>query len=168
MYVILYKYRNFLKRFFTNKIHARYIFVTLLRSVVVLRITVIFSPPNVTWKKILHRSDRKRVKDGSQNRGIRGETNGIQQQQQEVVSAWRTVSFLLQWAFSFFFLFIFFTFFASYPLSFSMNIFSFLQKWGSRSYNKPFVSFRTSASINFDIEGRNYLPRTKKYHVQPL
>lgn len=121
---------------FTNKIYTRYIFVTLLRSVIVPRITVIFSPPNVTWKKILHRWDRKRVKDGSQNRGIRGETNGIQQQQ-EVVSARRTVSFLLYRAFSFFF---FFTFFASYPLSFSMNIFSFLQKWG-RLYNKPFVFF---------------------------
>ena len=36
---------------FTNKIHTPYIIVTLLRSVIVLRITVIFSPPNVTWKQ---------------------------------------------------------------------------------------------------------------------
>lgn len=36
---------------FTNKTHTRYIFVTLSRSIIVLRITIIFSPLNVTWKK---------------------------------------------------------------------------------------------------------------------
>lgn len=98
--LILSNISKLFKLILTNRMHTRYIFVTLLRSIIVLRITVIFSPPNVTWKKkILDRSE-KRVKDGSQNRGIRGETNGIQEQQ-EVVSARRTVSFLLWRAFSF-------------------------------------------------------------------
>lgn len=59
-------------------------------------------------KNITSLGQKERVKDGSQNRGIRGETNGIQQQQQEVVSAWTTVfSFIASLLFFFSFLLFF-------------------------------------------------------------
>lgn len=89
-------------------------------------------------KNITSLGQKERVKDGSQNRGIRGETNGIQQQQQEVVSAWTTVfSFIA----SLLFFFLFYFFFLPVILFRFLWTFSHFCKNRGTSYNKPLVFF---------------------------
>lgn len=132
---------------FTNKIHTPCIIVTLLRSVIVLRITVIFSPPNVTWKQNITSLGQKESK-----RRFAKSRNTRRNERNTTTTGGRicvkNCVFSVNSEPSLFFLFYFF-FFASYPLSFSMNIFSFLQKWG-RLYNKPFVFFFFFSNERFD------------------
>lgn len=152
---------------FTNKIHTPYIIVTLLRSVIVLRITVIFSPPNVTWKQNITSLGQKESK-----RRFAKSRNTRRNERNTTTTGGRicvkNCVFSVNSEPSLFFLFYFFFFLPVILFRFLWTFSHFCKNGVDCIINPLFFFFRTSASINFDIEGRNYLPRTKKYHVQPL
>lgn len=117
-------------------------------------------------------SDRKReIYTVSQNRAIRGETN--ENTTIGVVSAWTELNFdnCLSFYIIFVFFFLFFFRFLLSAFSFSLFLYeSFFHYYYFSTMDYKLLSFPFDrVEPRFNLEGRGiYLPRTKKYHVQPL